>query len=110
MRDQFSLAGKTAIVTGAARGLVRVLAKGLATRGASVVLGDNNLGGIQATARSRVDFSSPPFQPPGATLISAESLRGVVREMRPLCEEKEGHHACCVLHTSGGSPRRAPGG
>ena len=46
----FSLAGKVAIVTGAARGLGAALAQGLAEAGARVVLGDLNEPGARETA------------------------------------------------------------
>lgn len=50
----FDLADRVAIVTGAARGLGRALAHGLAQHGARVVAGDINLDGAKATAESIV--------------------------------------------------------
>jgi NAD(P)-dependent dehydrogenase (short-subunit alcohol dehydrogenase family) len=46
----FDLSGRTAAVTGAARGLGRVLARGLAAHGARVVVGDLNEEGARQTA------------------------------------------------------------
>jgi NAD(P)-dependent dehydrogenase (short-subunit alcohol dehydrogenase family) len=48
--DLFDLSNRVAIVTGAARGLGRALARGLAERGARVGLGDLNAEGARATA------------------------------------------------------------
>ncbi len=46
----FSLAGRTAFVTGAARGLGVGIARGLGQAGAKLVLGDVDLAGVQAVA------------------------------------------------------------
>ncbi|MCC7368291.1 MAG: SDR family oxidoreductase [Chloroflexi bacterium] len=46
----FDLSGKVALVTGAASGLGRAIAIGLAVHGADVVVADLNLAGAQATA------------------------------------------------------------
>ncbi len=48
----FDLSGRVAIVTGAARGLGRALAQGLAHHGARVVACDINVDGANATAES----------------------------------------------------------
>jgi NAD(P)-dependent dehydrogenase (short-subunit alcohol dehydrogenase family) len=46
----FDLTGRVAIVTGAARGLGRILAQALATHGARVVASDINAAGARETA------------------------------------------------------------
>src|SRR5215213_11919569 len=46
----FDLSGKTALVTGAASGLGRAIAIGLAAHGADVVTADMNLEGAKATS------------------------------------------------------------
>lgn len=48
--DPFDLSGRTAIVTGAARGLGRAIALGLARRGADVAAVDRDLPGAEAVA------------------------------------------------------------
>src|SRR5687768_11662311 len=48
--DLFSLRGKSALVTGAASGLGRAIAIGLAAHGADVAAADLNLAGAEATA------------------------------------------------------------
>ncbi len=68
--DLFSLSGRVAIVTGAARGLGQALAQGLADQGARVVLGDLNDAGARQAAEAiaaaggqavgtRVDVADP---------------------------------------------------
>jgi len=47
----FDLTGKVAIITGAARGIGRVLAQGLAQAGAKVVIGDINQVGAEQTVQ-----------------------------------------------------------
>ena len=54
--DLFSLRGKTALVTGAASGLGRAIAIGLAAHGADVAAADLNLAGAEATAAVVRDF------------------------------------------------------
>jgi gluconate 5-dehydrogenase len=49
-RDIFSLAGRTALVTGSSRGIGRVLARGLAEAGATVVLNARSTDALAATA------------------------------------------------------------
>jgi NAD(P)-dependent dehydrogenase (short-subunit alcohol dehydrogenase family) len=46
----FDLSGRVAVVSGAARGLGRAVAQGLAAAGAELVLTDRNADGVQATA------------------------------------------------------------
>ncbi len=48
--DQFKLKGKTAIITGAARGLGKAMATGLAEAGANIVIPDLNYQGAQDAA------------------------------------------------------------
>jgi NAD(P)-dependent dehydrogenase (short-subunit alcohol dehydrogenase family) len=48
--DAFSLEGKTAVVTGASRGIGRAIALRLAAAGASVVVSSRKLAGVQAVA------------------------------------------------------------
>jgi 2-deoxy-D-gluconate 3-dehydrogenase len=51
-RDRFSLEGKTALVTGASRGLGRAMALGLAEAGANVVCVSSRTGGALASAEA----------------------------------------------------------
>jgi NAD(P)-dependent dehydrogenase (short-subunit alcohol dehydrogenase family) len=48
----YDFGGKTAIVTGGASGIGRVIAKAFARQGASVIVGDINLAGAQETVRA----------------------------------------------------------
>ena len=50
MRDLFDLSGRTALVTGAARGLGRAIALGLARHGADVAVVDRNAAGSETVA------------------------------------------------------------
>ena len=50
MGDRFSLAGKTALVTGAASGLSQAIAIAFAERGADIMIADINSDGLEGTA------------------------------------------------------------
>ncbi len=52
MPNPFDLTGRTAIVTGSAQGLGRVMALALAEAGADLVLLDRDAKGIEATAHT----------------------------------------------------------
>jgi hypothetical protein len=64
--ERYSLAGKVAVVTGAARGLGEGYAHGLAAAGAKVVCADINTGMISATPMVAVRPGVPPTRTPNA--------------------------------------------
>jgi len=65
MSDMFSLAGKTALVTGSTRGLGFAMAEALARQGASVILNGRHAETVEAAARKLTDAgltaSARPF-------------------------------------------------
>ena len=66
--DLFSVAGKTALVTGAAQGLGEAIARMLVREGARVALTDINADGVMATAASiNVSLSGLGIRTPGPT-------------------------------------------
>lgn len=75
MNDLFSLAGRTALVTGGSRGIGRMIAKGFLTQGARVYISSRKAAACEATAR---DLSSlgPCFALPAdvSTVEGARSL------------------------------------
>lgn len=97
--DQFKLEGKTAIVTGAARGLGQAMAIGLAEAGADVALVD--LGDMTAT-RETIERLGRNSLAVNADLSRKESVETVVG---PVVEQLGGID---ILFNNAGIIRRAP--
>jgi len=75
MVDMFSLAGKTALITGAARGLGFEIAKGLVRAGAAVTINGRDPGrlneAVQSAAREGISLETAAFDANGADAPAA---------------------------------------
>ena len=72
--DLISLQGRTAVVTGAAQGLGRGIARRLAEAGANVVIGDRNLALAQETAEALSSSSSGKIIAQGMDVADADAI------------------------------------
>jgi 2-dehydro-3-deoxy-D-gluconate 5-dehydrogenase len=74
--SQFSLAGKSAIVTGVSRGLGISFARGLAKAGCDLVIAARDLDGLQLVARDLAQYGGKvvPFRADVAQINDAEAL------------------------------------
>lgn len=75
MKDLFSLAGRTALVTGGSRGIGRMIAKGFLTQGARVYISSRKAAACEDTARE-LSALGPCFALP-ADVSTVEGARGL---------------------------------
>jgi 2-dehydro-3-deoxy-D-gluconate 5-dehydrogenase len=101
--EQFSLAGKRALVTGASRGLGRAMAVALAEAGADVVCASSKPGGADETARG-VRARGRRAWTVSADLADRDAISAMAAEV-----ERSGG-AIDILVNNGGSIARHPAG
>jgi dehydrogenase/reductase SDR family member 4 len=77
IRDRFDLTGKTAIITGASRGIGAAIARGLAEFGAQVVLSSRKLEGVQQVA-AELTAAGHPAIAVAAHMGDAAAIDGLV--------------------------------
>ncbi|MBN1376654.1 MAG: glucose 1-dehydrogenase [Dehalococcoidia bacterium] len=97
--SQFSLKGKTAIVTGGGRGLGRAIAIGFAKAGAKVVLTSRKIDDLEATAKDIRSF--------GGVAFPVQSHLGKMEEIQKMVEtamEKLGGRIDILVNNAGASP------
>src|SRR5690606_3352380 len=99
--DLFSLNGRTALVTGASRGLGRAMAEALAAAGADVVCASSRPGGADETAAAVRAHGRRAWQV-AADLSDRAAVRALVDEV----EREAG--AVDVLVNNAGTIRRHP--
>ncbi|MFK7981533.1 MAG: 2-dehydro-3-deoxy-D-gluconate 5-dehydrogenase KduD [Saprospiraceae bacterium] len=101
MKDSFSLKGKTALVTGASRGLGQGIAIALAKAGAYVICSSSKAGGTQATITKIESIG-------GKAMAVAANLgdRAAVKNMYQTISDKMG--SIDILVNNGGTIARFP--
>ena len=77
----FSLAGRTAIVTGASRGIGEAIAKGFSQAGADVVLVSRTISSLQRLAREIEEHSGRRAIPIAADIGSPDEIQQAVEEI-----------------------------
>lgn len=97
----FSLKGKTALVTGASRGLGKAIAIGLADAGADVICASSRLEGTADTASEIEALGRKAWRVAGDLSDRAETL-SVAKEARSLAGDVD------ILVNNAGTIRRAP--
>ena len=99
--DLFSLAGRTALVTGASRGIGRAIAEGLAAAGADVVCHSTRTEGTDDTAEAVRALGRQAWQV-AADLSDRAAVERLADDVRPLAGDVD------VLVNNAGTIRRAP--
>ncbi|AWL13037.1 Gluconate 5-dehydrogenase [Saliniradius amylolyticus] len=97
----FSLAGKTALVTGASRGLGQAMAIGLAKAGAVVVCSSSREGGCDATRASIAEFDGESYELV-ADLSQPDQVRAMAEQALGVTGQVD------VLVNNGGTIARSP--
>ncbi|WP_077342265.1 SDR family oxidoreductase [Pseudocolwellia agarivorans] len=102
MQNQlFSLQGKTALVTGASRGLGQALAVGLAKAGATVICASSKLGGTDKTLKLIKEANGTAFDL-AADLSSEEQVEKLAKDALAITGQVD------VLINNGGTISRFP--
>lgn len=99
--DMFSLAGKTALVTGASRGLGQALALGLARAGADIICSSSKPGGTAATQKQIQDLGQKSFEV-CADLSNSDEVMKLAEAALALTGRVD------ILVNAGGTIARAP--
>ncbi len=99
--DLFSLAGKTALVTGASRGLGQAMAIGLAQAGADVICSSSKAGGTDKTQALIREIGRSAYEVV-ADLADADSVRNLAEQAFALTDKVD------ILVNNGGTIARFP--
>jgi NAD(P)-dependent dehydrogenase (short-subunit alcohol dehydrogenase family) len=85
MQQYFSLAGRTALVTGGSRGIGRMIAKGFLQAGARVIICSRKLDECEATAKELSEYGECLAL--GADLSSEEGARKLYEDLQAHCQK-----------------------
>jgi len=85
LNELFSLKGKTALVTGGARGIGRFIATGLAEAGADLILASRKMKNLEAAAKEISEAFGVKAYPIACDLARAEDIENLVRAATEKC-------------------------
>ncbi len=102
IRERFSLAGRTALVTGASRGIGRAIAIGFAEHGADLVLVSRKREGLEAVAREIEVLGRTAYVVP-ANLGSPEEIAALVETV-----SREKLEIDLLVNNAGANPVMTP--
>lgn len=85
MQQYFSLAGRTALVTGGSRGIGRMIAKGFLQAGARVIICSRKMDECEATAKELSEYGECLAL--SADLSSEEGARGLYKDLQAHCQQ-----------------------
>ncbi|KAG1436590.1 hypothetical protein G6F57_020593 [Rhizopus arrhizus] len=98
-----SLTGKTALVTGASRGIGRAIALALGRRGAHVAVHYNAASDAADDAADRLPAAGGQAWPRRADLSAPEAASGLARDLRQTLLERNGDGGLDILVNNAGS-------
>lgn len=81
MRDLFSIAGKTALVTGGSRGIGEMIAAGFLANGANVYISSRKAAACEETAKRLRDRFGGTCEPVPGDLSNLEGIDAVTAEL-----------------------------
>lgn len=102
IRERFSLAGRTALVTGASRGIGRAISLGFAEHGADLVLASRRREGLEAVAKE-IEALGRQARVIPVNMSDADGIAALVAEL-----ERDAVAIDVLVNNAGANPLMAP--